>query len=61
MRGLPGKCERIIKTPVPFSFVLHLRTIILVYVRAWLASRTVDTHMRGLVILGSDRDPLSTR
>ena len=42
--GLPGKCERIIKTPVPFSFVLHLRTIILVYVRAWLASRTVDTH-----------------
>lgn len=27
-----GKCERIIKTPVPFVFVLHLRTIILAYI-----------------------------
>jgi len=26
-----GKCERILKTPVPFVFVLHLRTIIMVY------------------------------
>merc|ERR1711935_622975 len=29
-----GKCERIIKTPIPFVFVLHLRTIILAYLFA---------------------------
>ena len=25
-----GACERILKTPVPFSFVLHLRSMILI-------------------------------
>ena len=29
-----GKCERILKTPVPFSFVLHLRSIIMLNIVA---------------------------